>query len=71
MEEEIQSEKTSPSKKKTRPTVIVVPTQKHVLLSLSQIPESIIAVEDMLGFVPKLKYAYHDFIEVAKFHELA
>jgi hypothetical protein len=40
-------------------------------LSLPQIPESIIVVEDMLGFVPKLKYADHDITEVAKFLELA
>jgi hypothetical protein len=38
---------------------------------LPQIPESVIVVEDMLGFVPKLKYADHDVTEVAKFPELA
>jgi hypothetical protein len=40
-------------------------------LSLPQIPESIIHVEGMLGFVPKMKYADHNVIEVAKFPEIA
>jgi hypothetical protein len=32
--------------------------------------DSVIVVEDMLGFVPKLRYTNHDVTEVAKFPEI-
>jgi hypothetical protein len=35
------------------------------------IPDLVIVVEYMLGFVPKLRYTDHDVTEVAKFPKLA
>jgi hypothetical protein len=58
-------------KKRTKPTIITTCTQKNVKFLFPQIPESVIVVEDMLGFVPKLKYVDHDVTEVTKFMELA
>jgi hypothetical protein len=46
-------------------------TQQQVELSVPHIPDSVIVVEDMLGFVPKLRYTDHDVTEVEKFPELA
>jgi hypothetical protein len=40
-------------------------------MSVPHIPDSIIVLEDMMGCVPKLKYADHDVTEVETFPELA
>jgi hypothetical protein len=68
-EEEIQNETTGPSKKKTNPTVTVAHTKAGFVVIAPNL-ESVIVVEDMLGFVPKLRYADHNVTEVAKFLEI-
>jgi hypothetical protein len=66
-EEETLDEMTTGSSKKKAS----MHTQIQIELSVPHIPELIIIVEDMLGCVPKLRYADHDVTEVAKFPELA
>jgi hypothetical protein len=40
-------------------------------ITLPFIPDVVPTVNDMLGKVPKLRYAYHDVHDMAKFPELA
>jgi hypothetical protein len=40
-------------------------------ITLPYLPDAVITVDDMLGKVPKLRYADHDVRDVAKFPELA
>jgi hypothetical protein len=64
-------ETTGPSNKRMRPVIITMHTHTHISLSLPHILYSIIFVEDMLGFVPKMRYTDHGVTEVAKFLDLA
>jgi hypothetical protein len=42
-----------------------------VEITLPYLPDVVVAVEDMLGKVPKLKYADHDVTDTMKFPDLA
>jgi hypothetical protein len=42
-----------------------------VEITLPHLPDIVVTVEDMLGEVLKLKYAYHDITDTTKFLEFA
>jgi hypothetical protein len=69
-------EVTGPStgKKKTREKHAMPRTpskQKELTLSLSQIPEGVKVLDDMLGCMKKLKYVDHDVADRGKFPKFA
>jgi hypothetical protein len=43
----------------------------EIEITLPYLPDVVVAVEDMLGKVLKLKYSYHDVIDTTKFPDLA
>jgi hypothetical protein len=71
-EEENQEVRAINRKEETREKPVMPRTpskQKELTLSLSQIPEGVKVVGDMLGCVNKLKYVDHDVADMGKFPE--
>jgi len=58
-EDEVTEENLVTGQKRKAPSVVEI--------TLPHLPNIVVAVEDMLGKVPKLKYADHDIIDTTKF----